>query len=218
MKKDFSDVLGSLTSIKPHLVQVAAYTSSGPRCVIILDREPPHLLDGLSPLRDYCNKRNLLFPLVITTTFVEKSLDSFPLEFLDIITGNYQNLYSTEDLLEKLQFERSDVLLQIERELKSKWLLTRLSVLEGSSKPKAIAEVMHLSIRSILPALKGFCYVHDRPVPQSLPELLAQTTAITGVELKFLGQWLQQDKADTFTIKSYVEILQSLITFLEKSE
>lgn len=218
MKKDFANVMDSLAAIKTHLVQVAAYGSPEPRCVIILDREPPHLLDGLSPLRDYCIKRKLVFPLVITTTFVEKSLDSFPLEFLDIISGAYENLFCTDDILEKLKFERSDLLLQMERELKSKWLLTRLSVLEGSRKPRDIAGVMHQSIRAILPVLKGFCYVHDRPVPSTLPELLAQATSITGVELKFLSQWLQQDKADTFTIKSYVELLQSLIAFLEKPE
>ena len=216
MKKDFSDVMECLGSIKPHLLQVVTYHNPDPRCVVILSDEPTHLLDALLPLRDYTHKRSLIFPLVVSTSFVKSSLDSFPLEFLDIISSDCTNLFCSEDILATLSFARSDLMLQMERELKSKWLLTRLSVLEGSLKPKDIASTMRQSIRAILPVLKGFCQVQGQSVPKALPELLAQATAISGVDLSVLGQWLQQDKAEIYTIKSYVELLSRLIDFVEK--
>lgn len=218
MSRDFSRVLDSLEVIKPNLLQVVSYHSFEPRCAIILDQEPPHLLDGLQSLRAYVIKNRLSFPLVVTRNFVEKSLDAFPLEFLDIVSSSYHNLFCTEDLLSKLVFAKADLLLQMERELKSKWLLTRLSILEGNPKPKIIAETLRSSLHAITPVLKGFCQVAELPLPTAYPELLAQVTLITGIDLKQMQTWEQLDKADIFHIKNYLELLQSLIDYMEASE
>jgi len=213
--KDFSSVLPSLEQIKSHLLQVAVYGESKQRCVIILESDPSGLLDSLDELRNYCHKNRLAFPLLINRQFVSGSLDSYPLEFLDIVSGDYQNLFATEDLLQSLVFSKADLRLQMEREIKGKWLLTRLSVLEQSPKPKALAETLQLSIRSILPVLKGICYSADRPIPQSTSLLIEQAGEESKIDLGLLNRWMKLDKADRLTIQSYLDILQSLMAYLE---
>lgn len=218
MSRNYSRILDSLEAIKPNLLQVVSYETFELRCAIILDTDPPHLLDGLNNLRTYTIKNRLAFPLLVNRKFVENSLDVFPLEFLDITSSNYQSIYCKEDLLSKLQFAKSDVLLQMERELKSKLLLTRLTVLEASPKPKILAAKLQMAIQAITPVLKGFCYCADSPIPQDFPDLLAQVQLITNIELKQMGEWVKMEKVELFHIKNFLEILQNLINYMEADQ
>lgn len=230
MKKDYSDVMESLDGLKPHLLQVATYATFEERCIIILDQDPPDLLERLEPLQEYVQKRNLPFPLLVSRDFIISSLDSFPLEFLDIVSAEYTNLLAKEDLLKHLSFSIPDLRLQMEREVKSKWLLTRLSVLEQSLKPKAIANVLELSIHSLIPVLKGLCFVHQLQqsktgeirsilkkgmVPIELDQIISQATELTQIDLSFLMHWVELKKADVFIAKNYLEILSRFSTLLE---
>ncbi|PKN72808.1 MAG: hypothetical protein CVU50_05655 [Candidatus Cloacimonetes bacterium HGW-Cloacimonetes-3] len=216
MKHDYSSVMKSLQGLSADLLQVATYENPAPRCVIILEKDPPYLLESLETLRDYCHKHHLPFPLLINRQFVLSSLDSYPLEFLDIVSSGYQNLLAKEDLLSDLKFATADLRLQMERELKSKWLYTRLAVLEQKQKPRALAETLTMSINAIVPVLKGFCYLGERVIPNNLSDLSAQVAEVTKLNLSLLNSWVQLDKADIYIIKNYLEILHSLTVALDK--
>lgn len=218
MKKDYSEVMDALQSLTPNLLQVAVYTSFEERCVVILEKDPPNLLENLETLREYCHKRHLAFPLLVTREFVLSSLDSFPLEFLDIVSSDYTNLFAQEDLLQSLNFSPADMRLQMEREVKSKWLLTRLAVSEQSQKPRALASVLVLSIRSLLPVLKGLCYIKLKPIPPTQKELLDTVMEITQLDLSFLLHWMSLDKADIFIIKNYLDLLYRISEILERMD
>lgn len=216
MKHDYQGVLKPLNTLNEHLLQVAVYNNPAPRCIIILNSDPTFLLESLEPLREYCAKHKLQFPLLVNREFVNTSLDSYPLEFLDIVTADYSNLLAKEDLLKDLRFEASDLRLQIERELKGKWLITRLAVLEQKKKPKLLAETLQMSIRSIMPALKGFCYLANRPIPKNPAEIIAQAGSVAGIDMNLLNSWITAEKADIYIIKNYLEILQGLIRALDR--
>lgn len=218
MRHDYHSIMKALEVLNADLLQVATYECPSPRCVIILEKDPPSLLESLDPLRDFCSKRRLQFPLLINRQFVHSSLDSYPLEFLDIVSSGYKNLLAKEDILADLKFASTDVRLQMERELKSKWLLTRLIVLEQKQKPKALADTLRLSIKAIIPVLKGFCFLGNRLIPQTTPELIAQVAEITSLDLGLLNSWLNMDKADIYIIKNYLEILHSLMNYLDELE
>jgi len=206
----------ALMGMENSLLQVAVYENISQRCVLILDSDPEGLLEKLEGLRDYCRKTRLPFPLVVDRQFVLSSLDSYPLEFLDIISSRYQNLFAKEDVLATLTFSTADLRLQMEREVKSKWLLTRLTVLEQSPKPKVLAETLSMSIRAIIPVLKGLCYIANRPIPVEPLDLIDQAKDVSKLDLSPLGNWLNLDKADMNMVMSYLEILSTLMQYLEK--
>lgn len=218
MKKDFSEVMEALQGISASLLQVAVYTTFEPRCVVILEKDPPNLLENLDTLREYADKRHLSFPLLVTREFVLSSLDSFPLEFLDIVSSGYTNLLAKEDILKDLKFAVADTRLQMEREIKSKWLLTRLSALELSQKPRALADIMEMSIRSLIPVLKGFCFISDRAIPRDMPGLIKTVTDITQLDLSFLTHWMTLKKADIYIVKNYLDILYRISELLESMD
>ena len=117
--------------------------------------------------------------------------------------------------MQNLVFDKTDLRLQMEREIKGKWLLTRLSVLEQSPKPKVLAATLQLSIRAILPVLKGICYLADRPIPQETDQLIAQAEQVCQTELGLLNTWLQARTAVRQNIQSYLDILQALMLHIE---
>ncbi|HNZ89035.1 MAG: hypothetical protein PHE75_03150 [Candidatus Cloacimonas acidaminovorans] len=216
MTRDFSEVMNTLSGIQDYLLQVAIYDDFKPECIIILEKDPPDLLESLDSLRKYSHQRQLRFPLLVNRKFVESSLDSYPLEFLDIITSNYQNLFVKEDILKNLQFDPDDLRLQMEREIKGKWLLIRLSVLERKNTPKQLSDLLFMALSNIIPVLKGICYLYDGVVPLKLEEILAKNNIITNVRFEPMLDWVSGDEATLEDIKQYLGILEGLMQYLEQ--
>jgi len=215
MKNDFSEVMSTLTGIQDYLLQVAVYEDFQPQCIIILEEDPPDLLESLSSLRDYSNRRQLRFPLLVTRKFVNSSLDSFPLEFLDITASNYKNLFVKKDILKILEFEPANIRLQMEREIKGKWLLVRLSVLEKKNTPKQLANILALNLGNIVPVLKGICYLNEGSVPQSLDDLFKRTTIITDVDFDSMLECVTRKEATLANVKQYLSILEDIMHYIE---
>ena len=215
MIKDYSQVMGTLTGIQDSLLQVAVYTNFQPQCVIILEEDPPDLLDALDSLRNYAHKGKLRFPLLINRKFVESSLDSYPLEFLDIVSSNYQNLFVKSDILKTLIFNPVNLRLQMEREVKSKWLLTRLSYLEMKTDSRRMAEILALSLTNILPVLKGICYLKDGSAPPQYDAAVKRATNITAIEFDTIFSWMANKRVSSENVKQYLAILESTMQYLE---
>ena len=215
MKNDFSEVMSTLTGIQDYLLQVAIYEDFQPQCIIILEKDPLDLLESLSSLRDYSNRRQLRFPLLVTREFVNSSLDSFPLEFLDITASKYENLYVKQDILKILKFEPANIRLQMEREIKGKWLLVRLSVLEKKNTPKQLANILAFNLGNIVPVLKGICYLKEGSVPQSLEDLFTRTTIITNVDFDSMLECVASKEATLANVKQYLSILEDIMHYIE---
>lgn len=125
------------------------------------------------------------------------------------------NLLLKEDLLNELNIIPSDVRLQMEREFKSKWLLTRQVLLEGKLSSRNLRETLHLSIHSLVPALKGFCFLARQPYPHSLEDLFEQTTKISKIDLCSMNVWLQQSSLELADAQRYLALLQKLMEITE---
>ena len=151
-------------------------------------------LDKLAGLA-ICQKKAVILPDRIG--FIVSSLDSYPLEFINIISSDKENLMCMEDLLSNLQFGKADVRLQMQREFKSKWLLTRQSTLEAAGRSRHLRETLRMSVRAIIPAIKGFFFLAGHPYPHTLDQLLDQAELITGIDLKILGTGLREQNIGT---------------------
>ena len=217
MKHPYNGILNSLEAVKDTLLQVCVYKDilGGYGALVVLEDEPDQHLERLAGLAQYARKKALMLPLIVTRSFIASSLDSYPLEFINIISSDKENLMCKEDLLTNLQFSKADVRLQMEREFKSKWLLTRQSTLEAAGRSRHLRETMRMSIRAVIPAIKGFFFLAGHPYPHTLDQLLDQAELITGIDLKILGTGLKEQNIGTNDIQRYLIILQRLIDFME---
>ncbi|MCK9556604.1 MAG: hypothetical protein PHQ78_08400 [Candidatus Cloacimonetes bacterium] len=217
MNHPYGGLLNALSNIQDRLIQVNVYKDlwGSYNSVVILDEDPDGWLLKLTPLAKYIHKHRLNLPLIINRRFIQYSLDSYPLEFINIVSSQHMNLMQKEDLLSNLKIVPSDVRLQMEREFKSKWLLTRQIVLEGRMNSRNLRETLHISIRALIPAFKGFFFLANQTYPQSRKDLFDQAALITKIDLNALGIWLENSIIELADIERYLAILQKLMELME---
>jgi len=192
-KKDWNGLVNEIKGTFPHLLQIAQY--SGERWIWVFDLEPDNYLHTFATLPKLLKKYHLPAPLILSKDFITTSLDSYPLEFLDM-QSSYVNLLKPvpEDCLQPLKFSKTDIRLQMERELKSKWLLTRVFALQHLNDCRKMFYLLKESLIAILPVCKGFLYLKDRPIPKADDKLLEQTGEVTLADVKVLKHLLQTPK------------------------
>lgn len=215
--KNFNDIMTVLIECEANLLQVASYANAAgdQECVIIFNTDPVDLFALLKSLRRHVKLRRLPMPLVVTREFVLSALDSYPLEFLNIST-QYQNLHCKQDLLAELKYEKSDMRLQIERELKSKWLLTRMAILESSHSSSKLSRLLRISVNSLFPALKGISYLAGRGVPSARNEIISNASQITGLDLSIFSTLSESKQSTQEDVTRYLSVLQQLDIALDK--
>jgi len=217
MNHPYNGMLTALGNITDRLIQVVAYQDllGTHNALIILDEDPDGWLEKLAPLAKYIHKHRLILPLIVNRRFIQYSLDSYPLEFINIISSSSENLLVKEDLLANLKIQPADVRLQMEREFKSKWLLTRQIILEGKMSSRNLRDTMRLSISALIPALKGFFFLSKQPYPQTTKDLFAQAALISKADLNAFAIWMEKSSIETADVERYLSILQKLMELME---
>ena len=86
--------------------------------LIILSEDAIDHLDKALGTVTRWKKKNVSVPLVMTDSYIRSSLDSYPLEFLNM-KSRYECVYG-KDVLKDLSFPKDDLRLQCEREIKVK--------------------------------------------------------------------------------------------------
>lgn len=194
---DWQSVAAETKALFPNLVQIASYSRK--RWIMIFETEPDNFLSSLHPLTRVLRKHKLEIPLVVGVTFIKASLDCYPLEFLDI-QSDYTSLYAVDDVLKDIQFNKDDVRLQIERELKSKWLLTRLEALGRSYRPPQLLKLLQESFTALLPVFKGMCFLEGISIPKDTGQLLDKLEDILHTDVKILRYIKSQTKAPSLEL------------------
>jgi hypothetical protein len=115
-------------------------------------------------------KSNIEFTWFLTPDYIQETLDVFPLDYLNIQTA-YKILFG-EDLLKDLLFEVADLRLQCERELRGLMLHLRREILTNSDKPKALLQLLKISLQNFLPVFRGVCQLTRNELILSDSEVL----------------------------------------------
>lgn len=200
MKKTNWQLIATQTKeLFPTVVQIAVYSHN--RWLLVFENEPDNFLSTFHPLTTIIEKHKISVPLIVSLPFVQSSLDSYPLEFLDI-QSDYVNYYQSEDIIVALQFDKDDIRLQIERELKGKWLLTRLAALQFKKRNRHLFKVLHESFHALIPVFKGFCFLHGIIPPKETEKLILSLEEILHTDLKVLKYLSSQKKAPSLILVS----------------
>ncbi len=218
MKLIWKQITEACRDFDSHLLQIAVYDLHTPleKCVIVLDSDPQPFFEKLAPVSLFCKKHKLPLPLIITRDFIRYSLDSYPLEFINI-ASDYINVFDKEDLLKALVYDMRDVRLQMEREFKSKWLHTRLAILENAQNPKAVHAVIHRSLDAILPILKGLFFLNNKDLPKVPEEIFQLSNEMTDFDITILKRVdeVNAKELNPAMISEYLDVLEKLTNMME---
>lgn len=218
MTKAYENITKLLRQSSDDILQLHIYKEleGVHKAVVILRDGLPQNIESFLPLARYCTRHRLSLPLIVSKDFVLNSLDSYPLEFLNIVSAEGLSVIDKEDVLGNLVFDKGDLRLQMEREFRSKWILTRQLALGTQLKPRLIRAALRQSILSLVPAFKGFFYLKDMPYPKSLKELFEQAALICQLDLGALDIWLNSKSINTDDLNRYLSLLDKLISYMDE--
>lgn len=219
MKAIWKQLPESCKGFEAQLLQIAVYDlhAGQEKCAIIMEKDPQPFFEQMAPIAKFCRKNKLALPLIINREFIRYSLDSYPLEFINI-ASDYINVLEKEDLLKDLKYDLRDVRLQMEREFKSKWLHTRLAILENADNPKAVHAVIHRSLDALLPILKGLFFLNDRlPIPKAPEEIFRLSNEMTDFDISILKRVdeVSAKELSSALLSEYLEVLEKLTNMME---
>ena len=139
--------------------------------IVLKDNSPSELAKCQKQLTKWY-KRNVAIPLFLTEQYIQASLDTFPIEFLEMSSA-YQLVWG-KDVLSGLRSSKANLRLQCERELKGKLLHLRHAFLESQGKMKDLPALLSTSIAAFAPIFRALLYISDIEAPRKRADLIKQ--------------------------------------------
>jgi predicted nucleotidyltransferase len=125
-------------------------------------------------------KRRVNTPLFMTESYIRSSLDSYPLEFLDM-RANYR-LVQGKDVLKDLSFRPDDIRVQCERELKGKALHLHQAYLESGGKSGLLRRIISSSITTFTSIFEGLLFLKAIDIPKTKKEIIERVATEFGMD------------------------------------
>ncbi|MGB9797023.1 MAG: hypothetical protein ACPLPS_06925 [bacterium] len=114
-------------------------------------------LKRVAPLVERANRRALIEPLFLTTDYIKSSLDTFPIEYLDI-KRNHLLLFGEDPFLE-IEVDEEELRTQVEREWKLNYIRLQQAFFRSYKDPEALKRVIIKSFNSFTHLLSALFYL-----------------------------------------------------------
>jgi hypothetical protein len=150
--------------------------------VLMFETVDLELVRRLGALGRHYGRDALAAPLIMTPEFLHASLDTFPLELIEI-----QQAYSVvfgPDYFGALQFEHRDVRLQCERELDVLLIGLQQGLLAVGGIEDRLTLLQHDWLRSLLRALRGMLWLKGQRERLSADRVVADVSRLVELPLE----------------------------------
>jgi hypothetical protein len=137
--------------------------------IVVREKEPP-FLDFLIGLGKIFREKRVAPPLVMTTDYIERSLDVFPMEFF-----NFREIHHTlygEDHLKGLLIDDRFLRLQCEREIKAKLLWLGQVYLETLGDQGALSQKLTGSVTGYFSLFRAILHLAGHKIPLACNEVV----------------------------------------------
>lgn len=184
--------------------------------VVVLRNMELAFIEFLAPLGKKLGKRGIAAPLVMTPSYIEQSLDAFPIEFFD-----FKLIHVTVhggDILAGLSIQKQHLRLQCEREVKTKLIGLRQGYLSSLGRKKDLAALLVRSFTGSMPLFRAIISLVDGEPPVPRRDVLSTLGAAARTETAALERMLllkagqikpsEQELHDLF--KSYYAAIEAL--------
>ena len=160
--------------------------------VVVLRDMDLGFLKSLAPKGKTYRKSKVSSPLIMTPSYIEESLDVFPIEFLNI-SLNHKTVLG-DDVFDNITIDRSDLRRQCERELKVKLIGLRQGYLSTMGDAKALGEAFASSITGHIPLFRGIIHLRGGDVPLAAPKVIDAMAQSAGVDCSVFRDILRAKK------------------------
>jgi len=130
------------------------------RSVLVLERIDLAMLRELAKDGARLGKARISAPLIMTPVYINGSLDTFPLELLEIQQCHV--CFAGTDYCTELSFQDTHIRLQCERELKATLIGMRQGLLAAAGREKLFGTIEGDVAERLIRTLRGLLWLHGR--------------------------------------------------------
>ncbi len=207
------DNLQSVTVVGSSLTQDYRPGQSDINTVLVLGKLTAGALDSIAELAKPMSRKKISAPLLMTPSYIERSLDVFGVEFLDFQLTNQTILGS--DPFASLRPAKKDVRLQCERELKAVLIRLRQGYIAAAANRKLVRDILISTAKGLAPLLRAMLWLADidRPAETEQTFKKAGTEFSTNVEsLIDIAKWqYEKVRLDKAIVKNAFEAVYSIV-------
>jgi hypothetical protein len=159
LKGAIGENIKSLTIVGSSLTEDYRPGQSDINTVLVLQKRNMMTLNTIAALGKLMRKKKIASPLLMTDSYIERSRDVFGVEFLD-----FQHLHKTvfgDDPFDGISFDKNDVRLQCERELKAILIRLRQGYISSVGNKILIRDMLIATSKSLGPIIKAMLWLKD---------------------------------------------------------
>ncbi len=149
--------------------------------VVLLGRHDTTALGAIAALAKPLRKKRISPPLLMTTDYIERSRDVFGVEFLDFQL-NHQTILG-DDPFAALTFEKAEVRLQCERELKATLIRLRQGYIAAAGNNRLVRDVLIATAKALAPLLRAVLWLKDIDRPGTMAATFQKASSELDVDL-----------------------------------
>ncbi|MEA2115960.1 MAG: hypothetical protein U9P36_11350 [Thermodesulfobacteriota bacterium] len=201
--EDFSEVIMSdspVNILSIHVVGSALTPDFIPgqsdvNSIVVVNEITLEFLDFIVRLGKKYSQYGVAAPLLMTPGYIETSLDVFPVEFL-----NFSAIHHTmfgPDILRDLSIDSTHLLLQCEREVKSKLLWLHQGYIESLDDEKQLVVWLSNSITGYIPLFRAILFLDGHKLMLSAEDTAAALEKYIGLDTKIFKKIVQLKNPDT---------------------
>lgn len=151
------------------------------RSVLVLDAIDLRALRTLSECGPQLGKASMAAPVVMTPKYIKDSLDTFPLELLEI-HQQHATILGT-DHFEQVEFAEANLRLQCERELKTVLIGMRQALLAAAGREEFVDAIQAGIAENLLRTMRGMLWLRERRQALPADRVVADVEGLTGLKL-----------------------------------
>ncbi|MCE9628048.1 MAG: hypothetical protein K8R56_09040 [Candidatus Eisenbacteria bacterium] len=153
--------------------------------LVVTEELPISRLDALAAVVPASKKAPHIDPLFMTLQQVQRSLDVFPIEWLDLQERHYT--LEGVDLFTALEVPQTYLRLQIEQELRGKHLRLTQGYVLGAAHPEHLHATLARLASGFHTLFRALIRLHDEAPPSSLERVTARVAELYDLDAEALG-------------------------------
>lgn len=184
------DNLRSVTVVGSSLTEDFRPQDSDINTVVVLSEHKQNSLNAIAAMARPMRKKKLSAPLLMTPSYIERSRDVFGVEFLD-----FQLTHQTvlgDDPFSALTFDKKDIRLQCERELKAMLIRLRQGYIAAAANRRLVRDILISTAKGLTSLLRAVLWLKDveRPTDSEATFVKAAGEFSTNMDaLVTAGKW-----------------------------
>jgi len=170
--------------------------------------------DFIASLGKRYGKKKIRAPIIITRDYINRSLEVFPLEFLEMKLI-HQLVYG-DDVLKDIKIEKADIRLQCERELKGKLQHLCQGYIKAMGNKMTLTDLFVGSLSGYFPLFRGILFLYNHEIPKEKGDVLHAINECCGVDMKVYRNLLDIRSRNFYPpIEALKEIFKNLYRVLD---